>query len=94
MKVFCLVITHTYDSKVLNPRIPIISNDVRKVQEVLKDFVNTVKDVFKEEIKNGRWIIEANEDGWFEIYEAGRYSENHILALIYDRNLEELNWSD
>lgn len=92
MKVFCLVITQTSDSEVASPRIPIISNDVRKVQEVLKDFIDNTKEVFKEELKDGSWIIEADDEGWFEIYEAGRYSENHILALIYDRNLEELNW--
>lgn len=94
MKVFCLLITETHKGEIFNPRIPIVSNDVRKAQSALKKFADTIKKEFKEELENGDWTLEADEDGWFEAYQSSNYSENNVLALIFDRNLDELTWED
>ena len=93
MKMFCLLITETYKGEVFNPRIPIVSNDIRMAQAALKEFADATKKEFKEKLKNGDWTIEADEDGWFEAYQSGNYLENNVLALIIDKNLDELNWS-
>lgn len=94
MKVFCLLITETHKGEIFNPRIPIISNDIKKAQAALKEFADAIKEEFKEELEDGDWIIEADEEGWFEAYQDGNYSENNVLALIFDRNLDELTWED
>lgn len=94
MKVFCLLITETHKGEPFNPRIPIVSNDVRNAQAALKEFADVIKKEFKEEFENGDWKIEADEEGWFEAYQNGNYSENNVLALIFDRNLDELTWED
>lgn len=94
MKVFCLLITETHKGEIFNPRIPIVSNDVRNAQAALKEFADTIKKEFKEKLECGDWIIEADEDGWFEAYQNGNYSENNVLALIFDKNLDELTWKD
>lgn len=94
MKVFCLLITETHKGEIFNPRIPIVSNDIRKAQAALKEFADAIKKEFKEEFEDGDWIIEADEEGWFEAYQDGNYSENNVLALIFDRNLDELTWED
>ena len=94
MKVFCLLITETHKGEIFNPRIPIVSNDIRKAQAALKKFADTIKKEFKEELEDGDWKIEADEEGWFEAYQDGNYSENNVLALIFDRNLDELTWED
>lgn len=94
MKVFCLLITETHKGEIFNPRIPIVSNDVRKAQAALKEFADAIKKEFKEELEDGDWNIEADEEGWFEAYQDGNYSENNVLALIFDRNLDELTWKD
>lgn len=94
MKVFCLLITETHKGEIFNPRIPIVSNDIRKAQAALKKFADVIKKEFKEELENGDWMIEADEEGWFEAYQASNYSENNVLALIFDRNLDELTWED
>ena len=94
MKVFCLLITETHKGEIFNPRIPIISNDIRKAQAALKEFADTIKKEFKEKLEDGDWMIEADEEGWFEAYQYGNYPENNVLALIFDRNLDELTWED
>lgn len=94
MKVFCLLITETHKGEIFNPRIPIVSNDIKKAQAALKEFADAIKKEFKEEFEDGDWIIEADEEGWFEAYQDGNYSENNVLALIFDRNLDELTWED
>ena len=94
MKVFCLLITETHKGEIFNPRIPIVSNDIKKAQATLKEFADAIKEEFKEELEDGDWIIEADEEGWFEAYQDGNYSENNVLALIFDRNLDELTWED
>ena len=94
MKVFCLLITETHKGEIFNPRIPIVSNDVKKAQAALKEFADTIKEEFKKELEDGDWVIEADEEGWFEAYQDGNYSENNVLALIFDRNLDELTWED
>ena len=94
MKVFCLLITETHKGEIFNPRIPIVSNDIKKAQAALKEFADAIKEEFKEELEDGDWIIEADEEGWFEAYQDGNYSENNVLALIFDRNLDELTWED
>lgn len=63
MKIFCLLVTGTRNGEECNPRIPIVSNDVRKVQETLKGFADKAKNELDD-----NWVIEANEDGWFEAY--------------------------
>lgn len=88
MKIFCLLITGTRNGEEYNPRIPIVSNDVRKVQETLKGFANSAKNELDD-----NWVIEADEEGWFEAYERNNYLENHVLALIFDKNLDELDWN-
>ena len=94
MKVFCLLITETHKGEIFNPRIPIVSNDIKKAQAALKEFADAIKEEFKEELEDGDWNIEADEEGWFEAYQDGNYSENNVLALIFDRNLDELTWED
>ena len=94
MKVFCLLITETHKGEIFNPRIPIISNDIKKVQAALKEFADAIKKEFKEEFENGDWIIEADEEGWFEAYQDGNYSENNVLALLFSGNPDELTWED
>lgn len=88
MKIFCLLINETREGEVFNPRIPIVSNDVRMAQAALKEFANDIK---KELGDN--WIIVADEEDWFEAYKRNNYSDNYILALIFNKNLDELNWS-
>lgn len=89
MKIFCLLITGTRNGEVYNPRIPIVSNDVRKVQETLKGFADAAKNELDD-----NWVIEADEEGWFEAHERNNYLENHVLALIFDKNLDELDWNE
>lgn len=89
MKIFCLLITGTRNGEVYNPRIPIVSNDVKKVQETLKGFANSAKNQLDD-----NWVIDADEEGWFEAYERNNYLENHVLALIFDKNLDELDWNE
>jgi len=92
MKLFCLLITQVCNSEVLNPRIPIVSNDVRVAQKALREFAEDEKYIYRDKLEDGSWVIEADEDGWFEIYEDGFYPDNHVLALIIERNLDELDW--
>ena len=94
MKIFCLLVTETHKGEIFSPRIPIVSNDVKKAEAALKEFADATKNEFKKEFENGDWVIEADEAGWFEAYKRDNYSENQVLALIFDKNLEELDWSD
>lgn len=94
IKVFCLLITETYDEEVFNPRIPIATNDIKKAEAALKEFADNTKDELKEAFESGDWVIEADEEGWFEACERDNYSKNQVLALIFDKNLDELDWSD
>lgn len=89
MKIFCLLVTGTRNGEEYNPRIPIVSNDVRKVQETLKGFANAAKNKLDD-----NWIIEADEEDCFKAHEQNNYLENHVLALIFDKNLDELDRSD
>lgn len=89
MKIFCLLVTGTRNGEVYNPRIPIVSNDIKKVQETLKGFANAAKNELDD-----NWVIETDEEGWFKAYERNNYLENHVVALIFDKNLDELDWSD
>ena len=91
MKIFCLLITQTSNSEVFNPRIPIVSNDVCTVQKALREFAEDEKYILRDKLEDGSWVIEADEDGWFEVYEDGYYNQNHTLALIIDKNLDELD---
>lgn len=88
MKIFCLLITETREGEVFNPRIPIVSNDVRMAQAALKEFADDIK----KELGDS-WIIVADEEGWFEAYKRNNYPENYVVALIFDKNLDELDWS-
>jgi hypothetical protein len=92
MKIFCLLITGTRNGEVYSPRIPIATNDIKKVEAALKEFADATKDEFKEEFESGDWVIEADEEGRFEACERDNYSKNQVLALIFDKNLDELDW--
>jgi hypothetical protein len=94
MKVYCLLITQTYDFEVFPARIPIVSTDKQKVIDALKVFADGEKSEIKEKVDNGEWIIENDTDEWFEAYEDGRYSENHSLAVIIEREMDVLDWRE
>ena len=94
MKIFCLLITETHDGEVFSPRIPIATNDIKKAEAALKEFADATKYEFKEEFESGNWMIEADGDRWFEACERDNYFENQVLALIFDKNLDELDWNE
>lgn len=71
MKIFCLLITGTRNGEEYGPRIPIVSNDVRKVEKTLKGFANEAKNKL-----DSNWVIDVNEEGLFKAHEQNNYSEN------------------
>lgn len=93
MRVWSLLITQTSKMEVFQPRIPIVSDNYQKVLDAFNEFVESEKADLKDEIDSLDWTVEADEEGWFEAYESGRYSENHVLALIIESELGELDWS-
>jgi hypothetical protein len=93
MKVYCLYITQTSDLEVFPPRVPIISEDRQKVVDALKDFVENEKRECDYLVNGTDWTIESDTETRFTAYEEGRYLENHVEAVVLEKELGELDWS-